>query len=255
MQGAGFTALTRILTLLAALVAAGASGVPADTAPARAESLYSRQQWTDAEAAFLACAARAPGTAAAAGAYVKAGLCRLKTRDEKGAFALFRQVADDPAAAKSAPDAAASAFDQSTFNSQRSTFKCMCGVKATRRDDCGGRFLRPGVDGGCRKTYVGAVFRSERESRSDVRKRVRLHGEHRRVGWVRRLHTAWRRLFLVCGRVPFCRSEFQLLRERLWDGGVSPGADATVKRANLRLTSRLFLLGVETGTERVHEEA
>lgn len=175
------------------------------------------------------------GTAAAAGAYVKAGLCRLKTRDDKGAFALFRQVADDPAAAKSAPDAAASAFDQSTFNSQHSTFKCMCGVKATRRDDCGGRFLRPGVDGGCRKTYVGAVFRSERESRSDVRKRVRLHGEHRRVGWVRRLHTAWRRLFLVCGRVPFCRSEFQLLRERLWDGGVSPGADAAVKRANLRL--------------------
>ena len=112
MQGAGFTALTRILTLLAALVAADATGTPADTASACAESLYSRQQWTDAEAAFLACAARAPGTAAAAGAYVKAGLCRLKTRDEKGAFALFRQVADDPAAAKSAPDAAASAFDQ-----------------------------------------------------------------------------------------------------------------------------------------------
>ncbi|MDD4443409.1 MAG: tetratricopeptide repeat protein [Kiritimatiellae bacterium] len=111
-QGAGFNALTRILTLLASLVAAGAAGAPADTASARAESLYSRQQWTDAEAAFLACAAHAPGTAAAAGAHVKAGLCRLKTRDEKGAFALFRQVADDPAAAKSAPDAAASAFDQ-----------------------------------------------------------------------------------------------------------------------------------------------
>jgi len=112
MQGAEFTALTLILTLLAALVAAGAAGAPADTASARAESMYSRQQWTDAEAAFLACAAHAPGTAAAAGAHVKAGLCRLKTRDEKGASALFRQVADDPAAAKSAPDAAASAFDQ-----------------------------------------------------------------------------------------------------------------------------------------------
>ena len=111
-QGAGFNVLTHILTLLAALVAAGAAGAPADTASARAESLYSRQQWTDAETAFLACAARAPGTAAAAGAHVKAGLCRLKTRDEKGASALFRQVADDPAAAKSAPDAAASAFDQ-----------------------------------------------------------------------------------------------------------------------------------------------
>ncbi|MBP7637209.1 MAG: hypothetical protein KBA18_04975 [Kiritimatiellae bacterium] len=61
MQGAGFTALTRILTLLAALVAAGATGTPADTASACAESLYSRQQWTDAEAAFLACAARARG--------------------------------------------------------------------------------------------------------------------------------------------------------------------------------------------------
>ncbi|HPB12100.1 MAG TPA: hypothetical protein PLT74_12620, partial [Kiritimatiellia bacterium] len=76
-QGAGFNVLTHILTLLAALVAAGAAGAPADTASARAESLYSRQQWTDAETAFLACAARAPGTAAAAGAHVKAGLCRL----------------------------------------------------------------------------------------------------------------------------------------------------------------------------------
>ena len=53
MLGAGLTALTRILTLLAALAAAGAAGAPADTASARAESLYSRQQWTDAEAAFL----------------------------------------------------------------------------------------------------------------------------------------------------------------------------------------------------------
>ncbi len=48
MLGAWFTALTRILTLLAALAAPGAAGAPADTASARAESLYSRQQWTDA---------------------------------------------------------------------------------------------------------------------------------------------------------------------------------------------------------------
>ena len=113
MQSAGFAAASRVLALLAALAAAGAVGAPAgDTASARAEALYKQQRWTDAEAAFLACAAHAPKAATAAGARVKAGICRLKTRDEKGALALFRQVADDPDAAKSAPDAVASAFDQ-----------------------------------------------------------------------------------------------------------------------------------------------
>jgi len=113
MQSAGFAAASRVLALLAALAAAGAVGVPAgDTASARAEALYKQQRWTDAEAAFLACAAHAPKAATAAGARVKAGICRLKTRDEKGALALFWQVADDPDAAKLAPDAVASAFDQ-----------------------------------------------------------------------------------------------------------------------------------------------
>lgn len=114
MQSAGFAAASRVLALLAALAAAGAVGAPAgDTAAsAHAETLYRQQRWTDAEAAFLACAAHAPKAATAAGARVKAGICRLKTRDEKGALALFRQVADDPDAAKSAPDAVASAFDQ-----------------------------------------------------------------------------------------------------------------------------------------------
>ena len=42
-------------------------------------------------------------------------------------------------------------------------------------------FMRPCVDGGSQKTYDVAVFRSGRQIRSDVRARVRLHGEQRMV--------------------------------------------------------------------------
>ena len=49
----------------------------------------------------------------------------------------------------------------------------------------GGDFSTPDVDGGGRKAYDGAVFRSENVSRSVVLARVRLHGEKRRVGCVR----------------------------------------------------------------------
>ena len=45
--------------------------------------------------------------------------------------------------------------------------------------------MTPGVDGGHRKAYDGTVFRSESESRKDVRARARLSGEQRRVGCVR----------------------------------------------------------------------
>ena len=47
--------------------------------------------------------------------------------------------------------------------------------------------MTPGVDGGHRKAYDGTVFRSESESRKDVRARARLSGEQRRVGCVRLL--------------------------------------------------------------------
>lgn len=57
----------------------------------------------------------------------------------------------------------------------------------------GGDFSTPDVDGGGRKAYDGAVFRSENVSRSVVLARVRLHGEKRRVGCVRRLVARSRR--------------------------------------------------------------
>ena len=55
----------------------------------------------------------------------------------------------------------------------------------------GGDFSTPDVDGGGRKAYDGAVFRSENVSRSVVLARVRLHGEKRRVGCVREWCQDW----------------------------------------------------------------
>jgi hypothetical protein len=43
-----------------------------------------RQLWTDAGKAFLGHAVREPGVPSAAEALCKAGLCRLKARDETG---------------------------------------------------------------------------------------------------------------------------------------------------------------------------
>ena len=59
------------------------------------------------------------------------------------------------------------------------------GAEGTGRP--GGDFSTPDVDGGGRKAYDGAVFRSENVSRSVVRARVRLHGE-REEG---RMCTGW----------------------------------------------------------------
>ena len=109
--GAG-RAIAFVLCLSACGLAAAAPA-PKDPELTRAETLYAKQLWPDAEAAFLSFADRAPGGPEAAAALVKAGLCRLKTRDERGALKLFGRVADDPAAAKKAPEATASAFDQS----------------------------------------------------------------------------------------------------------------------------------------------
>ena len=85
---------------------------PQDPELVRAEGLYNKQSWPDAEKAFLGHAAHSPKDPSAAAALCKAGLCRLNMRDDEGAMKLFEKVAEDPAAAKSAPDAAASAFDQ-----------------------------------------------------------------------------------------------------------------------------------------------
>ena len=78
-----------------------------------AEALYKEQRWPDAEKAFLAAAGESAGQASvSAPALVKAGLCRLRMRDEKGAMDLFKRVMGDPAAAKDAPADMAAAFDQ-----------------------------------------------------------------------------------------------------------------------------------------------
>ena len=69
----------------------------ADPAPddglKHAEALYKKQLWTDAEKAFLTIAGQnAKQPSVSAPALVKAGFCRLKTRNEKGAMDVFRQV-------------------------------------------------------------------------------------------------------------------------------------------------------------------
>ena len=82
-----------------------------DTAFERAESFYGQHRWSDAEPLFLSCAARVPNSVTAADALVKAGVCRVKTRDFKGARALFLRVID-ARMVKIAPDPSARAFDQ-----------------------------------------------------------------------------------------------------------------------------------------------
>jgi len=79
----------------------------------RAEELFQRQLWADAEKAFLTYALRsARDPSAAASAFCRAGVCRLSAGNDRGAEELFERVLSDPAAAKNAPDAAAAAFDQ-----------------------------------------------------------------------------------------------------------------------------------------------
>lgn len=102
-----------LLYLLLCLAAAASGGEKKSPLPERAESLYRKQLWADAEKELLAFAVRTADKAAAAAAFQKAGTCRLKQRDEKGALDLFAKITGDPAAVKAAPDVAAAAFDQS----------------------------------------------------------------------------------------------------------------------------------------------
>jgi hypothetical protein len=74
--------------------------------------------------------------------------------------------------------------------------------------------LTPGVDGGHRKAYDGAVFRSESESRTDVRARAHLYGELRRVG---------------CVRYKGGGFKYGMTLKRYKEGAKTPGAGSTVR--------------------------
>lgn len=111
-KGRAEYALSVLLFCLAGFPFLQADSAPQDPGLARAEKLYKKRLWADAEKAFLDCASHAPKTPFANAALCKAGHCRLGLHDDKGAEALFERVVSDPAALKDAPEPVADAFDQ-----------------------------------------------------------------------------------------------------------------------------------------------
>lgn len=82
-----------------------------DTAFECAESFYGQHRWSDAEPLFLSCVSPVSNSEPAADVHVKAGVCRVKTREFRGVRALFSRVID-ACMVKLAPEASARAFDQ-----------------------------------------------------------------------------------------------------------------------------------------------
>ncbi len=121
MSGKRFSSTCRqvVVASAPALSLAVASGVrlranpvPPDPDRARAEALFAKRHWADAEKAFMDYANRMPTPPDRAEAWVKAGVCRLERRDAAGARRRFEQAAYDEAARRRSPEAVAEAFDR-----------------------------------------------------------------------------------------------------------------------------------------------